>query len=139
MSYNFPNRLIRFVIQKSTILCASQCCMGHLAGFNSAYFWWKFVRGEIEIFAKGWWLLQEKGKTVDKLDIKKKSSLQFFFFIKREYFGQKLPEESEKISSDALQQQFMAHCCEKNEWKRNCYFLSPFSILKSLSILNKKK
>ena len=31
-----------------------------------------------------------------------------FFLIKRGYFDQKLPEESEKNSPDALQQQFLA-------------------------------
>ncbi len=68
----------------------------------------QFVCGKIRIFAKGWWLLQKKGKEVDKIDMIKNHPPPFFFLLKKGIIDQKLREKSEKNSPDALQLRFLA-------------------------------
>ena len=64
---------------------------------------------------------EKKKKKGDKFDIIQKPSLLLFLIIKRRYFDQKLPEESNKNSPDALQIRFLvgigSFCCEKVEKK----------------------
>ena len=51
---------------------------------------------------------KKKGKKVDKIDMMKNPPPPIFFSLKRGYFDQKLPEESEKNGPNALKQRFLA-------------------------------
>ncbi len=61
---------------------------------------------------------EKKMKNFDKME---KNCPKYFFSNEKEYFDQKLPEESKRNSPDALQIRFLvgigSFCCEKVEIK----------------------
>ena len=63
---------------------------------------------KLKYLQRGGGCCKKKGKKVDKIDMMKNPLPPIFFLLKRGYFDQNLPEESEKNGPDALQQRFLA-------------------------------
>ena len=75
---------------------------------------------------------KKKGEKVEKLDMIKNPPSPIFFSLKEGILIRNYPGNPIKMVPMLYNNKLVVFVVKKVKWKKSCYFLSPFSILKSL-------